>query len=101
MYEFSQDQLHELYQTAPSIDSHRLAQMLSCASTLITQESASIGLPDFPLDNLSKAAALLDAVSIQDAIKSGKILLQLLMCSRFRIIRFLTFFLVCIRIPCC
>ena len=58
-----QDQLDELYDKAPSVDSHQLAQVLSCASTMITPESASVGLPDFPLDNLTKAAALLEAVS--------------------------------------
>ncbi len=30
----------------------RVAQILSCASTLRSEESSSIGLQDFPLDNL-------------------------------------------------
>ena len=60
---FLQDQLNELYEAAPSVESHRLAQVLSCASTLVTQESATIGLPDFPLDNLSKLASILEVVS--------------------------------------
>ncbi|CAK8678183.1 unnamed protein product [Clavelina lepadiformis] len=56
------DQLSEIYENAPSIDSHVLAKLLSCASTLVTQESSSLGLPDFPLDNLPKATSILERV---------------------------------------
>lgn len=68
-FRFSQDQLNELYDSAPSVDSHHLAQLLSCASTLITPESASVGLPDFPLDNLPKVVSILEAVLSFDKIK--------------------------------
>lgn len=41
----------------------RVSQLLSCATTLCSQESASLGLPDFPVDNLPAAIRVL--VSVQ------------------------------------
>lgn len=37
----------------------RVSQLLSCATTLCSQESASLSLPDFPVDNLPSALTLL------------------------------------------
>nr|XP_039272426.1 von Willebrand factor A domain-containing protein 8-like isoform X1 [Styela clava] len=54
------DQLDVLYEHAPNVESNILAQILSCANTLATQESASLGLPDFPLENLVHAVKILD-----------------------------------------
>ncbi|KAK2575217.1 hypothetical protein KPH14_002679 [Odynerus spinipes] len=45
---------------APNTDTERLSQLLSSAHALVTQEAASLNLPDFPLDNLSLAAKILD-----------------------------------------
>ncbi|XP_078484002.1 von Willebrand factor A domain-containing protein 8 isoform X2 [Ciona intestinalis] len=54
------DQLEELYKTAPSVNETLLAETLSCASALVTQDSANLGLPHFPLDNLIKAAKIME-----------------------------------------
>ena len=59
-----QDQLEQMYKTAPSIDTNTLANILSCATTLVTQDSASLGLPDFPLHNISKTVPIIEAVSV-------------------------------------
>lgn len=40
-----------------------VSQLLSCATTLCSQESANLGLPDFPVDNLPPAIKVL--VSVQ------------------------------------
>lgn len=37
----------------------RVSQMLSLATTLCSQESSSLGLPEFPVDNLSPALHVL------------------------------------------
>jgi len=60
---FDQDQLNDIYATAPSVSSNILAQVLSCGSTLVTSDSASLGLPDFPLENLSRVSFILELVS--------------------------------------
>jgi len=56
------DQLEQMYKTAPSIDTNTLANILSCATTLVTQDSASLGLPDFPLHNISKTVPIIEAI---------------------------------------
>lgn len=60
---FTKDQLQALYQEAPSIDTRIIANILSCATTLVTQDSANIGIPDFPLDNLTSAMSILEKVN--------------------------------------
>lgn len=37
----------------------RISQLLSFATTLCSQESSTLGLPDFPLDSLSAAVQIL------------------------------------------
>lgn len=56
------DQLEQMYRTAPSIDTNTLANLLSCATTLVTQDSASLGLPDFPLHNISKVVPIIEKI---------------------------------------
>uniref|UniRef100_A0A665V7K3 von Willebrand factor A domain-containing protein 8 n=1 Tax=Echeneis naucrates TaxID=173247 RepID=A0A665V7K3_ECHNA len=46
------DQLELLYTAGPNIPAERVSQLLSLATTLCSQESSSLGLPDFPMDNL-------------------------------------------------
>ncbi|XP_076231251.1 von Willebrand factor A domain-containing protein c12.2 [Calliopsis andreniformis] len=55
-----EDQLENLKKLAPNVDPGKLAQLVSCAHALITQEAVSLGLPDFPLDNLPSAAIIMD-----------------------------------------
>uniref|UniRef100_A0A4W4EPU4 von Willebrand factor A domain-containing protein 8 n=1 Tax=Electrophorus electricus TaxID=8005 RepID=A0A4W4EPU4_ELEEL len=54
------DHLDLLYQAGPRVPAERVSQLLSCATTLCSQESASLGLPDFPVDSLSAAVQVLD-----------------------------------------
>jgi len=56
------DQLQALYAQAPSVESTKIAEILSCATTLVTQDSSNLGLPDFPLDNLQSALDILEKV---------------------------------------
>lgn len=59
-YSFNfKEQFDALKNLAPTVDVGKLSQLLSCAHALITQEAFAIGLPDFPLDNLSSAALIL------------------------------------------
>uniref|UniRef100_A0A8C0ICB5 von Willebrand factor A domain-containing protein 8 n=1 Tax=Bubo bubo TaxID=30461 RepID=A0A8C0ICB5_BUBBB len=49
----------------------RISQLLSFATTLCSQESSTLGLPDFPLDSLSAAVQILDSfpmMSVQHVI---------------------------------
>ncbi|XP_015436768.1 PREDICTED: von Willebrand factor A domain-containing protein 8 [Dufourea novaeangliae] len=55
-----EDQLEFLKKLVPNVDSGRLSQLLSCAHALVTKEAVSLGLPDFPLDNLTSAAIIMD-----------------------------------------
>ena len=55
-----EDQLQSSRKLAPNVDSGKLSQLLSCAHALVTQEAISLGLPDFPLDNLFSAALIMD-----------------------------------------
>ncbi|KAG7331155.1 hypothetical protein KOW79_005124 [Hemibagrus wyckioides] len=54
------DQLEILYSVGPNVKAERVSQLLSCATTLCSQESANLGLPDFPVDNLPSAIKVLD-----------------------------------------
>lgn len=54
------DQLEQLYNASPNIAAERVSQMLSLATTLCSQESSSLGLPEFPVDNLSPALHMLN-----------------------------------------
>ena len=44
------------------VDSDALARMLSFCQTMLTEESAGLGLPDFPIENLYKGVAVMNAV---------------------------------------
>ncbi|XP_077339308.1 von Willebrand factor A domain-containing protein 8 [Lithobates pipiens] len=66
------DQLQILYSAGSNIPAERISQLLSFATTLCSQESASLGLPDFPADNLTAAIGILNAfptVSCQRVIE--------------------------------
>lgn len=82
---FLKDQLEHLYRTGPNVPPERyntfqtwifhwpcckmndemiffhlrVSQLLSFATTLCSQESASLSLPDFPVDNLPSALTVL------------------------------------------
>ncbi|XP_047456688.1 von Willebrand factor A domain-containing protein 8 [Mugil cephalus] len=55
------DQLELLYTAGPNIAAERVSQLLSLATTLCSQESSNMGLPDFPVDNLLPALHVLNA----------------------------------------
>ncbi|KAG7467129.1 hypothetical protein MATL_G00150010 [Megalops atlanticus] len=54
------DQLEVLYSFGPNVAAERVSQLLSFATTLCSQESAGLGLPDFPVDSLPAALRVLD-----------------------------------------
>ncbi|XP_059417514.1 von Willebrand factor A domain-containing protein 8 isoform X3 [Carassius carassius] len=54
------DQLEHLYRIGPNVSPERVSQLLSFATALCSQESASLSLPDFPVDNLPSALAVLN-----------------------------------------
>nr|XP_015219376.1 PREDICTED: von Willebrand factor A domain-containing protein 8 isoform X1 [Lepisosteus oculatus] len=54
------DQLKLLYAVGPNVPAERVSQLLSFATTLCSQESGSLGLPDFPVDNLPAVVKVLD-----------------------------------------
>ncbi|XP_070538007.1 von Willebrand factor A domain-containing protein 8-like [Ptychodera flava] len=56
------DQLQVLYGTGPSVAPDRISQVLSFATTLLTSESTSMGLPDFPVEVLASLIKILDSV---------------------------------------
>ncbi|XP_060050736.1 von Willebrand factor A domain-containing protein 8 isoform X2 [Erinaceus europaeus] len=65
------DQLKLLYSVGPNISAEKISQLLSFATTLCSQESSTLGLPDFPLDSLPAAVQILDSfprMSIKHAI---------------------------------
>ncbi|XP_026544257.1 von Willebrand factor A domain-containing protein 8, partial [Notechis scutatus] len=65
------DHLSQLYFIGNNISTERISQLLSFAMTLCTQESSSLGLPDFPLDSLSSAVRILNSfpmMSVQHII---------------------------------
>jgi len=55
-------QLEVLLAAAPNTNKETMAQVLSFAHTLLTEESSALGLPDFPIDSLPAATALLHAL---------------------------------------
>ncbi|XP_064030622.1 von Willebrand factor A domain-containing protein 8 isoform X3 [Pogoniulus pusillus] len=65
------DHLQLLYSVGSNITTERISQLLSFATTLCSQESSTLGLPDFPLDSLSAAVRILDCfpmMSVQSVI---------------------------------
>ncbi|XP_015258026.1 PREDICTED: von Willebrand factor A domain-containing protein 8 [Cyprinodon variegatus] len=54
------DQLELLYSAGPNVAAERVSQLLSLATTLCSQESSGLGLPDFPVDNLPAALHVLN-----------------------------------------
>ncbi|XP_044221449.1 von Willebrand factor A domain-containing protein 8 [Thunnus albacares] len=54
------DQLELLYTAGPNVAAERVSQLLSLATTLCSQESSNLGLPDFPVDNLLPALYVLN-----------------------------------------
>uniref|UniRef100_A0A674IJM6 von Willebrand factor A domain-containing protein 8 n=1 Tax=Terrapene triunguis TaxID=2587831 RepID=A0A674IJM6_9SAUR len=66
------DHLKLLYSVGSNVSAQRISQLLSFATTLCSQESSMLGLPDFPLDSLSAAVQILDSfpmMSVQHIIK--------------------------------
>ncbi|XP_036613372.1 von Willebrand factor A domain-containing protein 8 [Trichosurus vulpecula] len=66
------DHLKLLYSFGSNVSPQRVSQVLSFATTLCSQESSTLGLPDFPLDSLPAAVQILDffpAMSIQHLIQ--------------------------------
>uniref|UniRef100_A0A3Q3G2X8 von Willebrand factor A domain-containing protein 8 n=1 Tax=Labrus bergylta TaxID=56723 RepID=A0A3Q3G2X8_9LABR len=55
------DMLELLYSAGPNIAAERVSQLLSLATTLCSLESSSLGLPDFPVDNLIPALHVLNS----------------------------------------
>ncbi|KAM6177939.1 von Willebrand factor A domain-containing protein 8 [Rhynchocyon petersi] len=65
------DQLKLLYSVGANVPAEKVSQLLSFATTLCSQESSTLGLPDFPLDSLPAAVRILDSfpmMSIKHAI---------------------------------
>ncbi|XP_046413785.1 von Willebrand factor A domain-containing protein 8 [Neodiprion fabricii] len=58
------DQLESLKAIAPDVDSAILSQLLSCCHALVTDDAVNLGLPDFPLDNLSAVAKILNSFRV-------------------------------------
>lgn len=54
-----QEWLQDLQLIAPNVSVGKLDQLLSTAFALISRESTTIGLPDFPIDNVILAAKIL------------------------------------------
>ncbi|KAM7321273.1 hypothetical protein ACRRTK_019365 [Alexandromys fortis] len=66
------DQLNLLYSVGANVSAEKVSQLLSFATTLCSQESSALGLPDFPLDSLPAAVQILDSfpmMSIEHAIQ--------------------------------
>ncbi|XP_012503668.1 PREDICTED: von Willebrand factor A domain-containing protein 8 [Propithecus coquereli] len=66
------DQLKLLYSMGANVSAEKVSQLLSFATTLCSQESSTLGLPDFPLDSLPAAVQILDSfpmMSIKHAIQ--------------------------------
>ncbi|XP_067669611.1 von Willebrand factor A domain-containing protein 8-like [Haliotis asinina] len=54
--------LETLQENTRNVAPERISQLLSFASTMLTAESTSLGLPDFPLDNLVHLVRIMDTV---------------------------------------
>ncbi|XP_071949792.1 von Willebrand factor A domain-containing protein 8-like [Antedon mediterranea] len=66
------DHLDVLRESSPNLQSDKASQMLSFATTLISKESTSLGLPDFPMDNLLSVIKILNSVpnaSVQNVLE--------------------------------
>ncbi|XP_075419136.1 von Willebrand factor A domain-containing protein 8 [Tenrec ecaudatus] len=66
------DQLKLLYSIGTNVPAEKVSQLLSFATTLCSQESSTLGLPDFPLDSLPAAVQILDffpMMSVKHAIQ--------------------------------
>ncbi|XP_072440906.1 von Willebrand factor A domain-containing protein 8 isoform X2 [Chiloscyllium punctatum] len=61
------DQLALLYAVGPNVPSERVSQILSFATTLCSQESTTLGLPEFPADNLAALIKIMDAIPMLSA----------------------------------
>ncbi|KAM8786530.1 von Willebrand factor A domain-containing protein 8 [Rhynchonycteris naso] len=65
------DQLKLLYSIGANVSAEKVSQLLSFATTLCSQESSTLGLPEFPLDSLPAAVQILDSfpmMSLKHAI---------------------------------
>ncbi|KAG8302131.1 von Willebrand factor A domain-containing protein 8 [Homalodisca vitripennis] len=65
------DTLSSLQAHYQNVSESKLTQLVSASFALLAPESAALGLPDFPTDNLDKAAHLLAAfpwISVQDCL---------------------------------
>ncbi|XP_077987566.1 von Willebrand factor A domain-containing protein 8-like [Glandiceps talaboti] len=56
------DQLEVLYESGPGVSAERVSQVLSFATTLLTSESTSLGLPDFPVEVLASVIKIMNTV---------------------------------------
>ena len=54
------EQLEVLQALGPNVPSQTISQILSFAHTLVTEESSTMGLPDFPVDNLPSLISMLN-----------------------------------------
>uniref|UniRef100_A0A8D1PEQ8 von Willebrand factor A domain-containing protein 8 n=1 Tax=Sus scrofa TaxID=9823 RepID=A0A8D1PEQ8_PIG len=63
------DQLKLLYSIGANVPAEKVSQLLSFATTLCSQESSTLGLPDFPLDSLPAAVQIL-RFELQDSRSS-------------------------------
>ena len=55
---FLQEQMEALQSGRNTVETDKLASMLSFANTLCTTEANELGMPDFPLDNLNKISQI-------------------------------------------
>ena len=54
------EQLEVLQTLGPNVPPQTISQILSFAHTLVTEESSTMGLPDFPVDNLPSLVSILN-----------------------------------------
>ncbi|XP_064614845.1 von Willebrand factor A domain-containing protein 8-like [Liolophura sinensis] len=55
-------QLDILLESGKDLPQERLSQLLSFATTMLTSESTTLGLPDFPVDNLTAITKIMNAM---------------------------------------
>lgn len=58
-----------LKEIAPNGDPEKISQLLSCGYALLSEESESLGLPDFPVDNLPKIGHILQKFPESDTFE--------------------------------
>ena len=63
-------QLEDLVRLGPGVDRDTLASVLSLSHTLVTEESAGLGLLDFPVENLHHLVKMLDQVPNLDVYEA-------------------------------